>query len=186
MESNLRRLFKRGGHHGGSVAYDKEAGAPCYVIGAEGENILMVEKPSRVWVPVVEYDSDVAVLDRLGALLWVSCGGSDVKEPAFPRVSCGSVVEALRGLLRRVDLDLAGLVIGTRVGRTEAWLLESGTVPCYGPCFLGDEPVVLGVGPPEFLGEVAEVSYTINGVGVWASALSVTNPRGVVAVRLVT
>jgi len=46
MEPNLRGLFKCGGHNG-SVAYEKEPGQPCYIIGSEGENILMVEKPSR-------------------------------------------------------------------------------------------------------------------------------------------
>jgi hypothetical protein len=183
MDQNLRGLFKRAGHNG-AVAYEKEPGKPCFIIGSEGENLLVIEKPSRVVVPVVEYRTDAAVLDRLGALLWVSCGGSDLAKPVFPVVRSGIVVEQLRDLFKGRGLDLRALVIGSHVSAGDVWELEGSGVPLYGPVVLGDDAVILGVAAPEYVGEVAEVVYQVNGKGVWAAALSVLNPLGVLAVRV--
>jgi hypothetical protein len=183
MDSNLRGLFKRAGHNG-AVAYEKEPGKPCFIIGEEGENILCVQQPRRVIVPVVEYLTDAAVLDRLGALLWVSCGGSDLEKPSFPVVTARGAVEQLRGLFKGRGLVLAALVIGSHVGEADVRVLEGSGVPLFGPVLLGDEAVILGMASPEVVGEVAEVAYTINGTGVWSAALSVLNPLGVLAVRV--
>lgn len=178
MESNLRGLFKRSGHNG-SVAYEKVPGRSCFFIGSEGENILRLDAPRRVIVPVVEYDSDGAIQDRLGALLWAASG-----RPAFPRVRAGGAVKKLRRFFRGLDLELTALVVGSHVGASGVQALRASGLPLYGPCVLGDEAVVLGTCEPECVGEVAEVSYTINGVTVWVAALSVLNPLGVMALRV--
>lgn len=183
MEANLRGLFKRSGHNG-AVAYEKEPGRPCFIIGSEGETILRLDAPRRVIVPVVEYDSDGAIQDRLGALLWASVGGCEVGTKAFPRVRAGGAVKKLRRFFRGLDLELTALVVGSKVRDAEIRVLKASGLPLYGPCVLGDEAVVLGTCEPECVGEVAEVSYTINGAPFWVAALSVLNPLGVMALRV--
>lgn len=41
----------------GNPCYDKVAGESVFIIGAEGENVLMVTKPARVFVPIFESSS---------------------------------------------------------------------------------------------------------------------------------
>jgi hypothetical protein len=38
----------------GNPGYEKVAGEPVFIIGHEGENVLMVTKPERVFVPIFE------------------------------------------------------------------------------------------------------------------------------------
>jgi hypothetical protein len=47
-------------HELGNQAFTKGAGDPFLIIGEEGENIIMVMKPSRVLIPIFESSSTVS------------------------------------------------------------------------------------------------------------------------------
>jgi hypothetical protein len=52
------------------IAFTKKAGDPILVIGEEGENVLMVMKPSRVFIPIFESSSTVSVEEVTQKILY--------------------------------------------------------------------------------------------------------------------
>lgn len=184
VQANLRGLFRSAGHHG-VVSYEKEPGHAAYIIGEDGDTLLEIKAPRRFYVPVVEYTSEGAIQDRLAALLWQGALYS-AGDREFPRATAAGALETLRNLFKGRDLDLAAIV-GDVDGLRRMSHEDLDGVPLHGPVTTwGAEPrVLLGVAPPQFVGEIAEIRMVLNGQPVWSTALSLGNPLGVIGVQLV-
>lgn len=76
-------------------SYEKDERDPVLIVGEEGENVLLLSKPKVAIVPLVEYDLEKAIQERISVLFCAAAAG-DLLERSAERVTLQAFYDEAR------------------------------------------------------------------------------------------